>query len=132
LAVGAAWDIDIWASLEVNIGLLCASAPALKPLIRKVFPSLFASRAEDSSDRNFDTLATAAGYLRASSGCGLDDSVELTDRDHDECTARVTQKELHLVTSSEVGIDGETLVLNTSTRGVESDANDRQQPWVSS
>lgn len=128
MVVGAAWDIDIWASLEINIGLLCASAPALKPLIRKVFPSLFASRVEDSSGRNIDTFSTAAGYFRASSRRGLDGSVELTDRDHDECTARVTQKELHLVTSSEVGIDGEILVLDTSTRDIESDADDRQQP----
>jgi hypothetical protein len=128
LVVGAAWDIDIWASLEVNIGLLCASAPALKPLIRKVFPSLFASRAEDSSGRNIDTISTETGYLRASSRRGLDGSVQLPDRDHDECTARVTQKELHLVTSFEVGIDGETLFLDTSTRDIESDADGRQQP----
>ena len=128
MALGAAWDIDIWASLEVNISLLCASAPALKPFIRKVFPSLFASRAEDSPRRNIGTFSTIAGYLRASSRRGLDGSVELTDRDHDECTARVTQKELHLVTSSEVVIDGETFVLDTSTRDIESDADNGQQP----
>ena len=127
MVVGAAWDIDIWASLEVNIGLLCASAPALKPFIRKVFPSLFASRAEDSSGRNIDTISTETGYLRASSRRGLDGSVELTGRDHDESTARVAQKEQHIVTSSEVGIDGETFVLDTSTRDVESDADDRRQ-----
>jgi hypothetical protein len=128
LVVGAAWDIDIWASLEVNIGLLCASAPALKPLIRKVFPSLFAFRSEDSSGRNTNTFSTATGYLRASSRRGLDGSVELTDRDHDECTARVTQKELKLVTGAEVEIDGETLVLDTSTRDIESGADGKQQP----
>jgi hypothetical protein len=127
LVIGAAWDIDIWASLEVNIGLLCASAPALKPLIRKVFPSLFASHAEDSSGRNIDTISTATGYFRASSRRGLDGSIQLPDRDHDECTAGVTQKELHLVTNSEVRIDGETF-LDTSTRDIESDADDRQQP----
>jgi len=123
LAVGAAWDIDIWASLEVNIGLLCASAPALKPLIRKVFPSLFASRAEDSSGRNIGTYSTGGSWaLRAPSRGGLDSSVELTGRYHDTCTDIVTQKELQSVTSAEVGIDGETF-LDTSTRDIESDAD---------
>ena len=82
--VGATWDVDIWASIEVNIGLICASAPALKPLIRKILPNLFASRAERSSGRNNNAFPNVIGYLRASSRNGLDSAVELTDRDHNK------------------------------------------------
>ncbi|KAF8859300.1 hypothetical protein BDZ45DRAFT_621279 [Acephala macrosclerotiorum] len=37
------WDsyqIAIWSSIEVNSGLFCAAAPAVKPLIRKIAPTL--------------------------------------------------------------------------------------------
>lgn len=51
-----------------------------------------------------------------------DGSVELTDQDHDGCAARVAQKGLQLVTSRE------TLILDTSTRDIESDADGRQEP----
>jgi hypothetical protein len=123
LILGASWDIDIWSSVEVNVGLLCASAPALKPLIRKVLPNLFASGAEHSSGRNNNAFPNAIGYLRASSGRALDGSLGLTDRDPNKCTASVTQKEVQLVTSAEVGINEETLVLDKSTRDIESGAD---------
>ncbi|KAK6581032.1 hypothetical protein PZA11_006520 [Diplocarpon coronariae] len=38
-----AWEgvnIISWTSIEVNTGLLCASAPCIKPLLKKTFPSL--------------------------------------------------------------------------------------------
>ncbi|KAH9215919.1 hypothetical protein DL95DRAFT_297998, partial [Leptodontidium sp. 2 PMI_412] len=35
--------IGIWLSIEVSTGLFCASAPCLKPLIRKFFPGLASS-----------------------------------------------------------------------------------------
>ncbi|KAK2623783.1 hypothetical protein QTJ16_006964 [Diplocarpon rosae] len=38
-----AWDVAniiSWTSIEVNTGLLCASAPCIKPLLHKTFPSL--------------------------------------------------------------------------------------------
>jgi hypothetical protein len=114
----AAWDINIWASVEVNIGLICATAPALKPLIRKLFPSFMVSLPERSSGRTNNALPNANGYQRASSRSGQDDAVELTDRDH-KSTAEVTQKELHSGTSDEVRIDRETMGLDTSTRDVE-------------
>ncbi|KAE9372799.1 hypothetical protein N431DRAFT_457487 [Stipitochalara longipes BDJ] len=35
-------DVSTWSSVEVNTALVCVSAPATKPLIRKVFPGVFA------------------------------------------------------------------------------------------
>lgn len=114
----ATWDINIWASVEVNIGLICAAVPALKPLIRKLIPSFMASLPERSSSQTYNTLPDANGYQRASSRSGQDGAVELTDRGHNSTTG-VTQKGLHLVTSGEVRIDRETMDLDTSTRGAE-------------
>ncbi|TVY33800.1 hypothetical protein LSUB1_G006802 [Lachnellula subtilissima] len=36
-------DIAVWTGVEVNAGLFCASAPAIKPLLRKFAPSLLSS-----------------------------------------------------------------------------------------
>ncbi|KAK3402655.1 hypothetical protein B0T20DRAFT_4571 [Sordaria brevicollis] len=36
-------SIAIWSCIEVNIAIMCASAPALKPLIIKVFPKMLLS-----------------------------------------------------------------------------------------
>jgi hypothetical protein len=49
LEKGDSYDVGIWNLVEVNVGLICASAPALKPLIRKVTPGFLSSL----SDRTF-------------------------------------------------------------------------------
>jgi hypothetical protein len=36
-------DFDIWTVLEVSIGIICACAPAIRPLIQKAFPKLLAT-----------------------------------------------------------------------------------------
>lgn len=36
-------SIAIWSCIEVNIAIMCASAPALKPLVIKVFPKMLLS-----------------------------------------------------------------------------------------
>jgi hypothetical protein len=40
---GGASDITTWTSLEVNVGLFCASAPYIRPLLRQIAPNLPAS-----------------------------------------------------------------------------------------
>jgi len=42
------YDITIWSSVEVNTGIFCASAAAIKPLIRKLSPSFLSSGAGTS------------------------------------------------------------------------------------
>ena len=44
-------NISTWSAVEVNTALVCVSAPAIKPLIRKAFPSVFASSSEQSYGR---------------------------------------------------------------------------------
>ncbi|KAJ5481161.1 hypothetical protein N7539_007055 [Penicillium diatomitis] len=44
------WPILITASIEINIGLICACAPALRPLVVKWFPRLDSSKGNSSYD----------------------------------------------------------------------------------
>jgi hypothetical protein len=37
------YDIDIWAAVEINAGIFCVSAPAVKPLLRQIAPGLLSS-----------------------------------------------------------------------------------------
>ncbi|KAN0089491.1 hypothetical protein V8E51_019751 [Hyaloscypha variabilis] len=37
------YDVDIWAAVEINAGIFCVSAPAVKPLIRQIAPGLLSS-----------------------------------------------------------------------------------------
>ena len=99
---GAAYQIDIWASIEVNTGLICASAAALKPLIRKILPNFLTSISERSSRRNHHVHLNENGYLRATSrGCD-GGAIKLTDRSHHTDSTRVAQSELRLGTSDKV------------------------------
>jgi hypothetical protein len=41
--IGDASDVTTWTSLEVSVGLFCASAPCIRPLIRQIAPNLLAS-----------------------------------------------------------------------------------------
>ncbi|KAK3373147.1 hypothetical protein B0T24DRAFT_527497 [Lasiosphaeria ovina] len=36
-------DIAIWSSIEINVGIICASLPALKPVADKLFPRMLLS-----------------------------------------------------------------------------------------
>ncbi|KUJ08230.1 uncharacterized protein LY89DRAFT_742070 [Mollisia scopiformis] len=42
------YDISIWTSVEVNVGLFCASAPATKPLLKKIVPGMGFSTTDSS------------------------------------------------------------------------------------
>ena len=44
-------NVSTWSAVEVNTALVCVSAPATKPLIRKAFPSVFASSSDQSYGR---------------------------------------------------------------------------------
>jgi hypothetical protein len=37
------YDISIWQSTEIYVSLLCASAPGIKPAVKKIFPKLLGS-----------------------------------------------------------------------------------------
>lgn len=118
---GAAYNIDIWASIEVNTGLVCASAPALKPLVRKILPNFLTSISERSSRRNNHVHINENGYLRATSRSGDGGAIELAGRSHHTDSTRVTQKELHSRTSDKIDIDGHIVGPETRVAEVEDD-----------
>jgi hypothetical protein len=37
------YDVEIWVSLEINTGIFCVAAPAIKPLLRQIAPGLLSS-----------------------------------------------------------------------------------------
>ncbi|KAE9365448.1 hypothetical protein N431DRAFT_101027 [Stipitochalara longipes BDJ] len=37
------YDVDIWAAVEINAGIFCVSAPAVKPLLRQIAPGFLSS-----------------------------------------------------------------------------------------
>lgn len=45
------YDISIWQSTEIYVSLLCASAPGIKPVIKKLFPRLLSSYSSRSRTR---------------------------------------------------------------------------------
>jgi hypothetical protein len=47
-----------WSAIEVNIGILCACLPTLRPLIRKVAPRLLGSSLKQSGVYKTHKLAT--------------------------------------------------------------------------
>ena len=38
-----AWEIITWTCVEVDVGLICTSAPGIKPLVHSILPNLFSS-----------------------------------------------------------------------------------------
>ncbi|KAH8894656.1 hypothetical protein GQ53DRAFT_744746 [Thozetella sp. PMI_491] len=48
-------EIAIWSNIEINIAIICASVPALKPLVTKIFPKLLGSsfRSKDRSNAQY-------------------------------------------------------------------------------
>lgn len=75
-AADTTWDFyyfAVWTALEVNIGLICASAPAIRPLLLKFFPHLMASLSGPSS-------GTALGYgSRTRKNVGTTEDIILTE-----------------------------------------------------
>ena len=47
------YDVDIWAAVELNTGMFCIAAPAVKPLLRQISPGLLSSI--ESKDISFPT-----------------------------------------------------------------------------
>ena len=52
------YDVDIWAAVEINTGIFCVSAPAVKPLLRQLAPGLLSS---SGATDNFPTYTRKCG-----------------------------------------------------------------------
>ncbi|KAH8650634.1 hypothetical protein BGZ60DRAFT_534287 [Tricladium varicosporioides] len=55
------YDVNIWCSVEINTGLFCVSAPAIKPLVRKLAPGLLSTADSHTSFRT-SNLRTRQAY----------------------------------------------------------------------
>lgn len=58
---GELYDAALWTEVEGTVGIVCASAPALKPLVQKFIPSAFGSfisnRGTKAGEYGIDTLS---------------------------------------------------------------------------
>lgn len=50
------FEASTWSAVEIATGFFCASAPCIRPLIRKFLPSLFSNAARSSSTRHATTI----------------------------------------------------------------------------
>lgn len=84
------YDTSIWSAVDLNVSVVCASAPALKPLLRKIAPSFMGSTFGNSKPGQSNTYATGrfwttnndtrGGYeLRSAAAHGLPRSQSQTE-----------------------------------------------------
>jgi hypothetical protein len=68
--------ISTWSAVEVNTALVCVSAPATKPLIRKAFPRVFTSSDNQSYGRGTHSGTVGSRKARKSHGMSFGAGVE--------------------------------------------------------
>lgn len=71
-----AWNAStalMWSAVEVNIGIICACIPTLKPLVKHVLPSIIADRSKDGSDKIASSDSQAPADFNHESQCRLSD-----------------------------------------------------------
>lgn len=54
-------DAATWSAAELNVGIMCASIPAIRPVINLVFPRLLSSTRRDHTS---DAYPRGASYYR--------------------------------------------------------------------
>lgn len=64
---GVSYSITVWSAVEVNTGLCCASAPAIKPLLRKTLPTIFGPLSDIPSHSNTTSNSRGKSIHRLSS-----------------------------------------------------------------
>ena len=65
-----AWNASIalmWSAVEVNIGIICACIPTLKPLIKRILPSMITDRSRDESEKHASFDSQAPGDINPES-----------------------------------------------------------------
>jgi len=51
----ASYDINIWTSVEINVGIICASAPTIKPVLAKIMPWFLTDLPSGSRTQSYST-----------------------------------------------------------------------------
>lgn len=109
-ASDASWrtyDTSIWSAVEINVGLLCTSAPAIKPLLQKLAPKFMysisgptgsATRGGTSGRRTHNFTATASHVPMQSMSRLVDDH----DKDKERSEGGIIKSTQVVVTDHEL------------------------------
>jgi hypothetical protein len=121
VGVGHNVDIAIWSNIEVNVGIICASLPAIKPVVSRFFPHLLSSNRSKpiypSHTRNHRSSMFTSGH---SQPIRLDD-FDLTpnksfDPSSNKTVTRVEASERTVVNDEDGNEDWRGIVVSLSTR----------------
>jgi len=114
---------SIWSNIEVYTGIICASLPAIKPIVSKFFPNLLASTRSGTRSKTHDNMFGINSSAKA---------IRLADVEFGGKTVtRVEANERgdpNLRESSSSGDLGRDIIITTSMRqDVESKSESRSQ-----
>ncbi|KAK6351979.1 hypothetical protein TWF718_005127 [Orbilia javanica] len=103
------WDqpaTAYWSAIEMNISIVCACLPALKPLVSLVAPSIFGTTAGGSQPPSYKDYRHAYGSKKISSGSGGRVFSDKIKRSRNNMGITTTDEELEMG-FRDVGISGE-------------------------
>ncbi|KAK6510253.1 hypothetical protein TWF481_004970 [Arthrobotrys musiformis] len=101
------WDqpaTAYWSAIEMNISIVCACLPALKPLLSLMAPSIFGTTASGSQPPSYRDYRNASGGKRISSG-GRVFSDKMKRSKNNEMGLTTTDEELEMG-FRDVGVSG--------------------------
>ncbi|KAM0491691.1 hypothetical protein ACHAP8_010465 [Fusarium lateritium] len=76
-------DVSIWSTVEINIGIICASMPALRVLLVRIFPALGGSSHDSSKYNNYgENYGRKSHVLSRSRAARVELPSETGDSDH--------------------------------------------------
>jgi fucose permease len=55
----------MWSAVEVNVGIICACIPTLKPLIKRILPSMITDRSRNGSEKDTSADSQVAPHIPA-------------------------------------------------------------------
>ncbi|RBR06325.1 hypothetical protein FVER53590_07611 [Fusarium verticillioides] len=68
-------DISIWSTVEINVGIICASMPALRVILVRLFPSLGGSSYDSSKYNNYGEHYGRKSHIMSRSRARIQDDV---------------------------------------------------------
>ncbi|KAH7082002.1 hypothetical protein BKA63DRAFT_589914 [Paraphoma chrysanthemicola] len=114
-----AWDTSstaYWSTVELNVGILCACLPTLRPLLRKIAPRLLGStggRSENYNSHKLNTISSRRPKAEHGDGIYIHKEVEF------ESTTELRSKELtnNSPVQQETWLEISNVELNETTNG---------------
>ncbi|KAF5229760.1 hypothetical protein FANTH_14097 [Fusarium anthophilum] len=131
-------DISIWSTVEINVGIICASMPALRVILVRLFPSLGGSSYDSSKYNNYGEHYGRKSHIMSRSRARVELPSHTGDSIHTpEHGGIELQRTFHVQYSEndeQSLVNGETIVegnssarpiLETESRGSEAEQNAR-------